>query len=315
GQVDSGASYYQITGGTANGFYTVTLSNLNTDANLSVHDAGFVNMLCFSAQTGASDSCVAPANGAGELYVRVSGANAGLGTTLTLNATVAANPFYAAEGTAGAPLAISSPHSGEVDTTASYYLFSGLAADSDYRITLGQTNAGVVMWIYDDAFATPQCVRSKSPSKDAVCITTSDGSGNLWVKVDGSTTTFGAAYQLTSAAYIGQASEGTGGAPISIAGTFTGRASTVQAGGNSFYKITGLTPSSSYTVTLSALSGGVDLDVYSTGFPVGFLCGGYQLGLTTESCSAAANASGELYVLAAEGDITGAGSTFDLSVQ
>jgi hypothetical protein len=72
-----------------------------------------------------------------------------------------------------------------------------LGANTLRTVSLTGLSDDVDLYVFDAAASlVPACVSERSRSSDEDCAATADGTGTLWVVVDGSFSSYGATYSL-----------------------------------------------------------------------------------------------------------------------
>ncbi|MBI3188849.1 MAG: hypothetical protein HYZ31_13415 [Gammaproteobacteria bacterium] len=264
GQVDSTRSYYVVTGLQPNYVYAVTTSS--TTRNLYVYaGTSFGSM---------EHSFTGRTNAAGELYVTAAtGYEDGAWFSFALGS--ANNP----EGKITSPLNISAssettPHVGQVDNTASYYVVNGLTPGRYYMTHLnGVSSVRPTLEVFtDNTFTTPACVDSYlDADEEGRCLAAANTSGSLYLRVTNNTYMIeGSRYNLWLApSFI--TSEGSEQIPVNIdpagrlnygeAVSYQGKVSADFNRSVSYYRVTLNMGPANYTVMLNGMSDDVDLDV------------------------------------------------------
>ena len=122
------------------------------------------------------------------------------------------------------------------------------------------------------------------------CVAQANANGEFWVVADGQWTDTGAQLQLSVPA----------AAPVRLDGTIAFPGGSPRSGSvgvsESFYKVSGLAPGSSYEVRISNLSADIDVEVFGDVYQFNALCASYESGTVDDSCTASPNAAGELFV-------------------
>jgi hypothetical protein len=216
GSVDTTSSYYvaAVNVGTT---YDITLTNLTDDANLLVfnEDSTFSILDRASWNTGTTDEIVTTQAGGSMMYIEVDGsyatANGGAYFDLLIEE---GTPGYPSEGSLGSPviLTVGTPHSGTVDTNASFYQAS-VTAGNTYQITITNMNDDVGLYVFDtdSTFTTVADYSDYIGIVDEFVSIQATGS-TMYIAVGGFYTQNGATYQIT----ISQAAT-----PITVEGTVT----------------------------------------------------------------------------------------------
>lgn len=278
GMVNTSESYY-IANVTQGQTYAISITGLTDDADLYVYgaDSTFSTVACQYTLFGpAGETCVVAAEGPG-MYLMVDGQFTSLGALFTLDLAVSPN---AAEGDALAPLAISAlPHSGTVDNSRSYYSIP-VTQDSTYIVSLSGLSADADLYVYDNdsTFSTVDCQSSSLGTDSEACSFTAAGT-TLYVMVDGQYALGGTSFEL-DVALSPYPAEGTALAPLTLASLpHSGTVDTTE----SYYSIT-VTSGLSYDISLTGLTGDVDLYVYTDQFST-LGCSSFNLDLADEVCS------------------------------
>lgn len=110
-----------------------------------------------------------------------------------------------AEGSVAAPISITSPpYSGLVDTTASYYVLSGLSAGINYDFSASSVTDNIGLYVYSNSdFSTGLLCSSVTTGTkvDEICSATTT-SDTVYIKIDGSLTENGAGFSLGVSAMV-----------------------------------------------------------------------------------------------------------------
>ncbi|MDH4247453.1 MAG: hypothetical protein OEW39_06530, partial [Deltaproteobacteria bacterium] len=280
-------SFYEITGLTAGNTYSVTLTPQNFEyLELSLSSDPFQSQICTQdTWNGSAVTCPGKATGS-SLWVMVSGELSITGGNFNLSI---ASGGVISEGTPVAPLSLnlgtSLTYSGTVSqTNHGYYKISGLTPGALYTFNLlGSFTGAANATVHDDPwylFETALC-ELQSRILGGGCTFRANGS-EVWVRVENWNST---AQSFTlSLAPGGTLGEGSLRTPMSLAlGKDLPRTATVNAYAN-FYAITGLTPGTTYTVTLSGLTDpGIQLELFTNHW-WNYECGTW-VSATTKSCA------------------------------
>ena len=134
--------------------------------------------------------------------------------------------------------------------------------------------------------------------------------GEIWVSIEELNDSLaGATYALSIEPYVGESSEGTKDTPVLLTVgdlPFSGTVGYI----NSHYKITGLSPNTSYEIKLDNSSNEVRMRAYANDTFAGYLC-------DTSSgnvCQATTNTFGEIW-LEVYGKTSKNGATYNLTIQ
>jgi hypothetical protein len=150
------------------------------------------------------DSGVATIDASGELYgvawgsTTVTATHTATGIVGSTGVTVA----YAAEGADDAPVEITPPYEGQVDTTSSFYLVTGLTPGLVYTVSV-DGNDDIDLIVYSDEFVTRACDSSSFGNQES-CDAQAPASGSLYIEIRGfgASTNPGAAFTITLSAGI-----------------------------------------------------------------------------------------------------------------
>jgi len=257
--------YYQITGLTAGNEYRVNLQlAVDASASLFVYQDLYSSLACrsvrYTSSLGNDASCfLTTANSS--VWVRVEGVVEG---EFTLGVTDNGQPgrVYSSQGAIGNELELTLGETllnATVDYTASFYHIGNLIAGQQYRVYMNFIDTdNVDLYVYDDsAYSSIACSSTKPKSEfgssKESCIASASGSGELWVKVDGSVAHqyLGATYFLTVNQYY--PNEGTSGEPILLDASATNPLHRGSVDTLSYYKLSDLSANTSYIVDLTNL--------------------------------------------------------------
>ncbi|MDH4246311.1 MAG: hypothetical protein OEW39_00675, partial [Deltaproteobacteria bacterium] len=326
----AGSSFYYITGLTSGVTYFFSLSTLTSPATFVVYsNSTYATALCTGNQSATNSipkSCSAAAPASGIVYIKVlDGTPTTDGSTYKLDVTLQPT----AQGSTASPVNITGllPYNGTVSGTSSYYVVTGLTPGAVQAVSTSNQSANIDLFVYSNATFTTLLCSSNASNIAEICTATVPGSGAFYIK-----TTLGGGMTLSS--YIinvgsPPVAQGASGAPVDITGLLPYPGTMVSPG--SYYVVTGLTPGTVYTVMMTEMTGGGSLGVYAdvnfTTQPGSYACiqgatnaSGYPIsdggGNLPESCTAAANASGKLFIKADPTGLTATGATtFNVRVQ
>jgi hypothetical protein len=203
GMVHLKSSWYVLAGLTPGSPYTVTLSNASDNANLYLYGPGWLleertrlDSYFFWANGGGNPiDCVSVADVNGEIHIEVRGFDSANGATFDLDMAPGGIPN---EGYPGAPVDITAtlPWAGTVYNGPSYYVITGLAAATDYTVTLSDPSADLMLWAYDDgAFQNKLCQSNEQGTVGESCIAQTT-TGEIHIRVTGATIIKGATFSL-----------------------------------------------------------------------------------------------------------------------
>ena len=201
GQVDLTDTLFRVTGLTPGGMYSPAVLGMTDDVDLAVYsDISLApeSRLCVSARIGlVAESCVAPANASGELWLVVDGEWTQSGASFDVDAP-AADPVALAA-TLAFPAAF--PYSGAVRATRQYLKVTGLAPGATYQARISNLTADLDLAVYADSFRYGVLCESLQPgTADDSCTVAAPASGELILEVDGETSPAGGPFTLAMTA-------------------------------------------------------------------------------------------------------------------
>ncbi len=318
GSVGATSSYYTVTGLSDGTSYFVSLSSVSQDVELFVYpdtsDYNPVNELCTSNNYAdpRPEACIATATVSTIFVIRVDVLSGTTGGTYSINVT----PVPASVGSAGSPSDITSSlpgYLGGLDGTPSYYVVTGLAASTAYRVQLGNLTDNVDLEVWDDAtFAGTMLCSANASSIAETCEATSTGAGEVYIYVVNAAGSTDVAFYLDIMDPLFD--EGTSGSPVDLTGLipYEGMVKTTA----SYYSVSSLVPSAIYSVELINMAGQGALEVYTDNTYTTTSCTSDLAGNWPESCSVAASASGIVYFAAVPGGgFSSAGATFRVLIK
>lgn len=316
GQVDAGASYYALTGLTPSASYYI-LSNSGADGDPAAlyvfttftGDLSTQTADCSISWSYLNNGCTATADASGKLWVKLRGWTTTVGTHYKIEALPA--PVF--QGTPAAPLNITGalPYRASIGSDGNnHYMVTGLTPGAEYLYSKNDSSMGGYLYVYDDSAMTtllcsPEIVNG--PRSDT-CRGKPTGS-TVYIKI------WNAGY-LTAPGYFTldiapvPAAEGSPATPVAISATGT-RAGSVNVG-VSHYKAT-LSPNTSYTVSLSSVTGDADLHVYNNAAMSSAACSSLNGKNRAESCQVTSDASGNLWI-AVDGQLGKSGASYQLTI-
>ena len=233
------------------------------------------------------------------------------GGTYSVNVTPA---LLTSEGLSGTPVDItgSLPYLGGILALPSYYVVTGLANSTNYRVQLGNLTNNVDVHVFSDVnFSAQLCVGNQSSIAET-CEATSTAGGELYIRVRASGAETDVAFIVDVLTPV--TDEGSAGTPVDLTGIlpYEGGIKTTA----SYYKVSGLVPSASYTVELINMIGQGSLEVFSdSGFTTS-VCTDDRGGNWPESCTVNADGSGALYFQGLPGGgFSSAGATYRVQIK
>jgi hypothetical protein len=300
--VDSGDSYYVVSGLTPGNYYAIRAYGATADITLyGYDDSSFSFETCSSDRPGTLDeACSTVPDPNGNIYIRVSGANSGGGADFLLTVM----PATVNQGAASTPLDITATPSLQGITLAgSYYVITGLTPGQRYTVALGNVLYNPELKVYQHkAFDHPVCTSTNAAWAGESCAAAGNFEGKLYIKVtanNGSNLNQMGAYytiSVTQAPGTELIFEGYSDAPIDLTGKlpYTGQINRRE----SYYTISGLTPGTKYEIRMDYPSADNQLSVFPDEAYSGPLCSAsyYFSSPTRKSCVATAPSSGSLYI-------------------
>ncbi|MEN8135307.1 MAG: hypothetical protein ABFS18_07190 [Thermodesulfobacteriota bacterium] len=250
-------SYYEITNLTVGHSYTVNLTGITGDSDLYLYQDAYLNTACSSSSfSSTTRSCTMTASGT-SLHVKI---NADKDSTFTFDYTDnGPAPVFTPEGNnSGGEIALTLAvvHSGEVDDTSSYYHISGLTPGEQYRtIAYNHVDDNVDLYVYTASdFTSLGCSSTNARGTADKCLATAPGTGELWIKVDGSRAYqyLGANYDLVVYKYFPNEGTSIDEVPLTFSDfpSYSGSVDTA-----SYYLVTGLEINTDYFVDITGYSG------------------------------------------------------------
>ena len=300
GKVDSGTSYYKITGLTATATYAVSLTHMSTNGlGISIaansHSTGPGGGNDCYANNGWSgiggNSCVTRANSAGEIYLSVNGAfsTGGSGGTFTLSAvTPVVNALAWNSSTFSAP--------GSVDTTLNWYQFNVTAPlvrdNSVYYVNITGLTDDVDVYMSDMPYINLWMPCSAKTGNTAERCRFNADINNYILGVIGNWTAAGANFTMSISVppTLGTPTVGSTVLPVSATGTLAASDPPMD------YHVQGLPASTPVLVNVS----GLDAYVYPYSDKAYSIWAGTSLtpsfGMKSNFAIATATTTGDLYV-------------------
>ncbi len=308
-------SYYLLTGLSPGGAYKIEFIVASDPATLFIFPDDTYMMqptLCHSVY-GSGNPCNVTADGSGQIYLTT-----GAGDILGITYTIAVNPAdLANEGSDTFPVNITAllPYSGMVHIHSSWYIINGLTPGSPYTITLSNATDNVGLYVYGPGWFEPlrradsQVLWINGGGNPIACVSIADSNGDIRIEVRGGDTADGATFDLENVAG-GIPNEGYPGNPVDLTGVTPWEGTVYN--GPSFYRITGRSAGTDYTVTISDLTDNLTLWVYDDDAYQNMICYSSQLGTADETC-VVQTATGEFYIRVTTGFYV-FGATFTLDV-
>lgn len=250
-------SFFVIDGLTVGNSYTINLgSGSDTSMDLYLYSDTFNTEICRSTSyLSSAKSCMFTAS-ATSIWFTLKGT----GSYTVSNTDNGSVPAFSTEGTNTIPTMLAYTadgllHSGEVDTTNSYYVITGLAPSADYRVRINNiVDDNVDLYVYGDSDLTSLSCESMSSRTTAdSCVATSDALGSVWLRVSGENARqfLGAAFNISAYAYYPDEGEGSSPAVLNYTDGFSYNGT---ADVFSYYLMQGLAPNTSYLVDVSGYS-------------------------------------------------------------
>jgi len=203
GMVHLGSSWYIV--GDLDAFqpYTITLADASDDARLYVYGPGWTvaggprtdSWQNWANGDGVSIACVSEADVEGDIRIEVRGFETAAGATFDLAVAPGGIPN---QGYYGTPVDLTgaTPYGGTVYNGPSYYVFTGLAAQTDYTLTLSNLSANLTLWVYDDAAYENQiCASQATGTGDETCVVQTT-TGEIHLRVGPADNNLGATFVI-----------------------------------------------------------------------------------------------------------------------
>ena len=192
-----------------------------------------------------------------------------------------------------------------MDTTQTLIRVTGLASKFAHPVNLTGLSDDAILRVWSDPLQNPsffQCLSNNIGASDESCTANSSGAGELYIQIDGSSTSEGTPFTLDVVAI----SVITLAYPINLPAT----GQTVAPFGSTFFEINGIADGTSYTVTTSGATNNIDLYVYGESGFANLVCTQATLS-GNETCNVTANGP-QLHIQVV--DVSGSGDTFTLNV-
>lgn len=300
GAVGTGAVLYEITGLTAGGDYTVTLSGLSADADLYLfEDSAFSWMQCSSTVAGTAAESCAGYSYDGSLYVLVDGRYTASGASFTLD-VASWSPTWTVVSAPG-----DLPYAGATAPFSDGYVrVDGLTPGASATLTLSDPSGGVDMEVWGDAAMTSYlCYGYSYGATSAACTATVPPSGQVYLRIY--PWGYGALTYTLDVTEIG----GTAVIPLAYPADLPLSAAVDTA--HDYYQATGLPAGAYFAVYLESLTDDADVYVYSDAARTTLLCSSTWTLTDPEMCAFYVPTSGTVYV-DVDGTATVAGSSYNL---
>lgn len=198
----------------------------------------------------------------------------------------------------------------------SYYVVKGLTPSAKYTIKVHSLTQNISLYGYSSPlFYYSVCSSSRSGLSFEACGLPANSAGEIYIKIDAYSAAADAAYTIEI--LPPPVNEGSKTAPLEVGGMLP-YAGTVEAQGNSYYVISGLTAGQRYTINLTgiihypALQAYPHKDFINPGYTS--LCWSHNDGWADESCELTANFEGKLYVHVSDSSYYAPGSFYTLDV-
>ncbi|MDH5256404.1 MAG: hypothetical protein OEX07_00285, partial [Gammaproteobacteria bacterium] len=314
-------SYFVIDGLTVGNSYTLGLdpgSDINLD--LFLFNDAFSTEVCSSTSylvsaksctfTASSDSICFSLEGSGSFTV----SNTDNGAVAAFNtegeSTIPTILSYTADGLL---------HSGEVDKTSSYYLITGLAASTDYRVYINNiVDDNVDLYAYSDSsLSVVGCESTKTRVQPEKCVLSSDLSGSIWLRISGENAHqfLGATFDISVYTYYPNEGSGLADGELAVLNYVDGFSYNGMADTFSYYRVQGLAPDTSYLIDVSGYSvtAPVKLTAYGVYSTVFDRCDGRELVTGVLHCIVSSTDLGEIELVIGEGTSVES-NTFNISM-
>lgn len=252
----------------------------------------------------------------GEIFIQAENRDATTGNFFTVN--VIEEPAANVGDNLGSPVNITGLLPSYLDVVgigfSNFYVVTGLVPGS-YLVRLGGLTGDVDLEVYNDVGFTGLECSSGVSIANLGCVATTNGSGELYIKVIGIVTG-----NFTVDILNPPVDEGSIAAPVNITGLIPYEGSFLTppppTPTGSFYVIENLIPLAPFNITLTNVTDGSALEVYSDSGFTTLLCTSDETENLNESCPAvAANASGKLFINVLKGKNFVSGATYTINVR
>lgn len=309
--VEGQPSAYALIGLTPNTPYYVRarFDDNELSAVLSVYntfagDLGAESAACIANWSELNNGCTATTDANGKLWLMVGGWGVDVGAHFAVEAL----SVPTSEGTSIAPVDISTslPYTSTVGSDSeSFYMVTGLYAGSEYLFSLNGNTTGSDLVVYSDSGqANLICIDSSNSGRDRHCVAAMS-TDIAYITVDNTGYQTKPGYASLNVTAVPPA-EGTGPAPVEVTTSHSGSVNV----GVSYYRLSSLAVNTSYTVSLTGVTGDPDLYVFNNaGMQGAAQCHSIQGKNRDESCQATSDASGDLWVVV-DGTLSEGGGSY-----
>jgi len=316
GKTGAEINYYSIDNLQANQDYLLTVTD-----NFSIHNRfnDFTDSNCESYIPDLGEQeCLIRANENGKINISIIANSLG---TQDFNLSIVTYTGSTSEGTRDNPLELdfaNLPTSNTVGLNSSYYVITGLAADTNYNIVFSNMSSkNISPIVYRTQFQSSLACFAREITNDVKqCLATSSSDGKLWINVNGSLTSAGASFDLSASLYDGINSQGSVNDPMNLVyienqANYNGTVS--QKG--SFYKIVGLDPTKQYYVKTFNNTDSLFVKIFLNTFTNISLQCQYFVAVNNDSnCLINANPDGEIWIsVSAFQSLNGASFELDIA--
>tara|TARA_B100000676_G_scaffold308929_1_gene371049 strand:+ start:925 stop:3402 length:2478 start_codon:yes stop_codon:yes gene_type:complete len=310
--VEGQPSAYALTSLTPNTPYYVRarFDDNESSAVLSVYntfagDLDAESAACIANWGELNNGCTATTDANGKLWLIVGGWGVDVGAHFSVEAL----SVPTSEGTSIAPVDISAslPYTSTVGSDSeSFYMVTGLSAGSEYLFSLNGNTTDSDLLVYRDSGQTNLiCNDYSSSGRDGNCVAAMS-TDIAYITVDNIGYQTKPGYASLNVIAVPPA-EGTGPAPVEVTTSHNGSVNV----GVSYYHLSSLAANTSYTVSLTGVTGDPDLYVFNNAEMQGApQCHSIKGKGRDESCQATSDASGGLWVVVDGSLSEGGGSYF-----
>lgn len=310
-------SYYALTGLTPNTSYYI-LTSLGSDGasaetkvfNTFTGDLSTQTAVCGNSWSYLNTGCAATSDASGRLWVKIGSWYLKVASYFNIEAL----PAPVSRGLIGAPLNItgSLPYRSTVGAdSTSFYMVTGLTANKEYLFSKYDTSNGEYFSIYNDsAYTSMVCDTSPVNSgRESICRGKPTGT-TVYLRVSNTGYLTNGGYHYLDITPVPSA-EGSAASPVAIGSTSHSGSVNV---GVSYYQANNLAANTTYTVSLTGVSGDPDLYVFNNATMSGAAsCRSIKGSNQTELCQASSDSNGKLWIFV-DGELSRSGGSYQIQV-
>ena len=190
-------------------------------------------------------------------------------------------------------ITLNTAYNSSVGNGDSYFVVSGLTTGTTYAVYAYNLTGDIALYGYVDPGFTVAFFSSDRPgTADEAFSSSPDENGKIYIRVSGANSGGGASFTLK--VLPATVTQGSNAAPLDITGSLPFEGTTLNQG--SYYVVAGLTPGQRYTVSLEGVIYNPELNVHQHKAFDYAVCTSVNAAWEAESCVAAANFEGKLYI-------------------